>query len=110
MSSLNACIDDYIGRIIRNYVEPERRGRTKGDVIGMSATKFKVALLIGLGRYKTHKELAVNVGVSYGVVRKWNGSGDKDFEFARNHAPAAFIDDTWKGLKQKYRLWPRKRF
>lgn len=60
----------YIERDIDSYVEPSRQGTPKGDPIGFSKQKY-LASLLKLTASKD-KEIAKNVGVSFGVMRNWS--------------------------------------
>lgn len=59
----------FIEAKLRGYVEPERAGTPKGEPIGMSRKKYHAALL-GLTSVDLRKQ-AKQIGVSYGVLRKW---------------------------------------
>jgi len=60
----------YIKRADDAYVEPSRQGTPKGDPIGFGKQKY-LASLLKLTASKD-KEIAKNVGVSFGVMRNWS--------------------------------------
>lgn len=60
---------EFIQERVDSYPEPQRLGTRKGDPIGLSKIKYAAALH-GL-TYKKPKEIAEEVGVSYGLLRKW---------------------------------------
>lgn len=53
-----------------NYVPPERRGTPKGDPIGFSSEKYEATLFM-LTDMK-QKDMADKLGISHGLLRKWN--------------------------------------
>lgn len=63
-------LQKFINEKIDNYVEPERKGTPKGDPIGFSKVKYEASLAM-LYNY-SQKWIAENLGVSYGLLRKWN--------------------------------------
>lgn len=66
---LSTLMVDFINDKIANYAEPQRKGTAKGEAIGLSASKFEVAMSM-LYEHKL-KDLAVKLNVSYGLLRKW---------------------------------------
>lgn len=66
----------YIKRTNDSYVEPSRQGTPKGDRIGFGKQKY-FASLLKLTSSKD-KEIAGNVGVSFGVMRNW--SSEEEFK------------------------------
>ena len=66
----------YIKRADDAYVEPSRQGTPKGDPIGFGKQKY-LASLLKLTASKD-KEIAKNVGVSFGVMRNW--SSEEEFK------------------------------
>lgn len=59
----------FIAEKGETYREPERKGTPKGDFIGFSLKKYRASLLSLLNM--PLGELAQQVGVSYGLLRKW---------------------------------------
>ena len=53
------------------YQEPTRSGTTRGEAVGFSKDKYHAALLSALTGL-SQKSIAENLGISYGVVRKWH--------------------------------------
>ena len=60
---------DFLNGKINKYREPQRRGTRKGEVIGLSLVKY-IAALRSLYKVKI-KDVAEQLGVSYGLLRKW---------------------------------------
>lgn len=57
---------------IRDYEEPTRAGTKKGEPVGLSAKKFRAAILLALyPKCLTVKEIAKLSGVSNDVLRVW---------------------------------------
>ncbi len=77
----------YIKRTNDSYVEPSRQGTPKGDPIGFGKQKY-LASLLKLTSSKD-KEIATNVGVSFGVMRNW--SSEEEFKkLVENHVDDCF--------------------
>ncbi len=62
-------LGEYIEQRMSSYIEPERKGTTKGDPIGFSRKKYE-ATLYCTTNFKL-KYLAKILGIPYGVLRKW---------------------------------------
>lgn len=67
-------LEKFIREKLDNYVEPQREGTPKGEPIGLSLVKYKASLLLMASRKQ--KEIAEEVGVSYGLLRKWKTEQD----------------------------------
>jgi hypothetical protein len=68
-----ASLEEFVRRKHQEYQEPQREGTPRGEPVGLSKNKHLAALwcLSGLEL----KEIARNVGVSYGLLRKWRTEG-----------------------------------
>ncbi|MBN1226345.1 MAG: hypothetical protein JXA79_05090 [Deltaproteobacteria bacterium] len=53
-----------------HYDEPQRRGTPRGETVGLSYTKYLASLWMITS--EKQKEIAEALGVSYGLLRKWN--------------------------------------
>jgi hypothetical protein len=60
----------FIEDTMRGYIPPEREGTPRGEAIGLSAVKYR-ATLFGLMNIK-QKDVAKELGVSHGLLRKWH--------------------------------------
>lgn len=60
----------FIADKLSNFIEPQRKGTPKGEIIGFSFTKYKASL--HMIPHAKMKEIAERLGISYGVLRKWN--------------------------------------
>jgi hypothetical protein len=63
-------LERFIRERVEAYVEPSRRGTPRGEPIGLSKVKYQAAVLIAVTS-KPLFEIAREVSVSYGLVRKW---------------------------------------
>jgi len=64
---------------LSKHAEVTKKGVPKGHKIGLSKKKRQAAYLVELYKYcpkVKHKEIAAEVGVSPGLIRKWNTEGD----------------------------------
>jgi hypothetical protein len=59
----------FMDKKAAEYDAPERKGTPKGETIGLSPFKYGAVLWFLQGAKV--KEVAENIGVSYGVLRKW---------------------------------------
>jgi hypothetical protein len=57
------------------YQEPTREGTARGEAVGFSRDKYHAALLSALTGL-SQKSIADELGISYGVVRKWHVEPD----------------------------------
>jgi len=71
-------LKNFINDKILKYVEPQRRGTPKGNPIGLSKVKYNAAALCSLTKTSV-KEIANQLDVSYGLLRKWR-TEDKFYE------------------------------
>ena len=60
----------FIELKLREYVEPTRIGTPKGELVGFSRAKYK-AMLYALRETEDLEAQAKELGVSYGLLRKW---------------------------------------
>jgi hypothetical protein len=63
-------LTDFISRKLSQYVEPERAGTPKGELIGLSKKKYHASLLCLTSC--SLKEIAFKVKMPYASVRRWN--------------------------------------
>ena len=77
----------YIQDQLDRYDEPERKGTPRGSAVGVSKNKFHAALLLSLTN-RTPKDIAQEVGVSYGLLRKW--STEPEFKRVKTRTHAIF--------------------
>ena len=66
---ISLIIEEWIDIKIQLYKEPQRRGVKKGNLIGLSKIKYKASLLLAFKQ--NLKDIAKELGVSYGLLRKW---------------------------------------
>lgn len=62
-------LSEFINRKFLAYQEPQRKGTQRGEPIGLSLNKYHAALLM-LYDIKL-KDIAKQIRVSYGLLRKW---------------------------------------
>lgn len=67
------CLESFIEQKKNAYETPSRRGGSKGEPIGFSRKKY----LATLSMLTSDKQItvAMELGVSYGLLRKWNTEG-----------------------------------
>jgi len=82
-------LTNYITDQLEKYKEPERKGTPRGEAIGMSKAKFHAALL-SLGN-RSGKEISDEVGVSYGLLRKWGT--EKKFQQVKARLHKQFVKE-----------------
>ncbi|MDO8282538.1 MAG: hypothetical protein Q7U10_07945 [Thermodesulfovibrionia bacterium] len=68
--ALKYFIDDKVSI----YKEPQRKNTPKGDPIGFSLNKYKASLHMLRGI--SQKKISEEIGISYGLLRKWNTEED----------------------------------
>lgn len=61
---------DYLNKKVKEYVEPTREGTPRGEVIGLSATKY-LATILALTNHP-QKTIAAELKISHGLLRKWH--------------------------------------
>ena len=71
---VHTLLQEFINFKLREYKEPQREGTVKGDPIGLSVRKYHVTLLMLYGLKL--KKIASDIGVSYGLLRKWTTEED----------------------------------
>ena len=63
-------LESFIERKTRAYAEPSRRGTSKGEPVGFSRKKYLATLyMLTADKQIT---IAMELGISYGLLRKWN--------------------------------------
>jgi hypothetical protein len=62
-------LQSFIQEKTDNYIEPQREGTPRGEPIGLSLVKYKASLYILTN--KKLKEIAKELEISYGLLRKW---------------------------------------
>ncbi len=69
----NTLLESFIEEQTRAYVEPGRRGTSRGRRIGFSRKKYLATLYM----LTADKQITVatELGISYGLLRKWNTEG-----------------------------------
>lgn len=100
-----------IGKFIQNrldtYKEPQREGTKKGDRIGFSKKKYLATLMMLLNT--TQDCIAKTIGVSHGLLRKWNTEAEfkkiveahcREFAKTLNHTVSNDVQHYSKLLRQ----------
>lgn len=100
VKSNKTLLENFIDKRIRSYVEPEREGTPRGESIGLSSKKYLATLL--MLRDLKLKDIAAQVGVSYGLLRKW--TTEKQFKGAVSDHMVALLDDVWWFIVDQQRL------
>lgn len=69
----NTPLENFIEQKARAYAEPSRKGASRGHRIGFSKKKY----LATLSMLTADKQItmAMELGISYGLLRKWNTEG-----------------------------------
>lgn len=62
-------LGEFVEKNTASYIEPERKGTAKGDEIGLSKKKYEASLW-NITSLKL-RILAILLGISYGLLRKW---------------------------------------
>jgi hypothetical protein len=69
----NTLLENFIQRKVKAFTEVSRKGTSKGETIGFSRKKFLATLyMLTADRQIT---IATELGISYGLLRKWNTEG-----------------------------------
>lgn len=69
----NTPLENFIEQKARAYAEPSRKGASRGQRIGFSKKKYLATLyMLTADKQIT---LAMELGISYGLLRKWNTEG-----------------------------------
>ncbi|MCX5814876.1 MAG: hypothetical protein NTX75_01355 [Proteobacteria bacterium] len=94
-----------IGKFVQNrldtYEEPQREGTKKGDRIGFSKKKYLATLMMLFNT--TQDCIAKTIGVSYGLLRKWNTEAEfKKIVEAHCREFAKTLNDTASNDVQYY--------
>jgi transcriptional regulator with XRE-family HTH domain len=87
----------FIMEKIDKYIEPQRRGIARGEKVGLSLDKY-IASLFMLYNMK-QKEMAEKIGISHGLLRKWNT--EEDFQTMVLKHCEEFAEIVCKYLKEK---------
>jgi hypothetical protein len=66
---------NFIKDRMHAYQEPTREGTARGEAVGFSRDKYRAALLSALTGL-SQKSIADELGISYGVIRKWHVESD----------------------------------
>lgn len=90
-------LGEFIKNKIENYVEPERKGTPKGELIGFSLVKYKATLFMLTN--KKVKEIVKILGISEGLLRKWKT--EQSFKDLENEHINDFINYYTIRIKAK---------
>ena len=90
-------LEKFIRDKIARYKPTERKGTPKGDPIGFSESKYKAALSMILDFYQ--KEIAAELGISFGVYRKWNT--EEEFKSLINELCEEFVEQVHRCIEEK---------
>lgn len=85
-------LNSFINKKLREYREPERAGKSKGETIGLSRDKYHGCLLRLTNKHP--KDIAKELGVSYSLMRRW--MVDDNFKKLR--------DELYEELKTEFVL------
>lgn len=91
-------LEKFIHEKIIDYKEPQRRGTPRGKPIGFSNVKYLSSLYMMTNLKQ--KDIAKKVGVSYGLLRKWNTH--KDFKDLVNMHCEEFAKLFIDHIKEKH--------
>jgi hypothetical protein len=92
----------YIDQQVKGYEEPTRLGTPRGDKIGFPLNKYILCLIAGLTNYSLRAigdEYGKNLGVSYGLLRKWNS--EPDFKALKHEAQKEFAYKVYKFVRSE---------
>lgn len=64
-------IETFIEEELRDHVEPQRKGTTRGDPIGFPRVKVVAAVLLTISG-RTERSVAAELGISESLIRKWH--------------------------------------
>jgi hypothetical protein len=93
---METLLQRFIRDEVKSYVEPTRKGTPRGEPIGLSKVKHRAAVLVSTTS-KPLFEIAREVGVSHGLLRKW--TCEDVFKDAIKRLRREFV-----GLVQEYLL------
>lgn len=93
----NSFLQTFMARRLSSYVEPERAGTPRGEPIGFSAQKYAAVLYCLTNR--PLKEIAKEIKVSYGLLRKWR-TEDKFWDVF-DETVTEFADTVINHLKKR---------
>jgi hypothetical protein len=91
-------LEKFIHEKASHYKEPERKGTPRGKPIGFSRVKYLSSLYMMTNLKQ--KNIAKKVGVSYGLLRKWNTH--KDFKDLVNKHCEEFAELFTAHIKGKH--------
>jgi hypothetical protein len=92
-------LESFIARKAGAYSEPSRRGTSKGHGIGFSKKKYLASLYMLTSDKRI--TIAMELGVSYGLLRKWNTEGP--FRAAVREGCVEFADAFVKCVLEGYK-------
>lgn len=94
----NTLLESFIERKAKAYAEPSRRGMSKGQRMGFSKKKYLATLyMLTADKQIT---MAMELGISYGLLRKWNTEGPFK-AMVRQHC-REFADTFVKYVVERY--------
>lgn len=105
-------IETFIEEKLKTFREPVRQGVPRGEVIGFGLEKYKASLFIALKALRL-KEVAEELDISYGLLRKWRTeySFNKTIDSHRAEFVDFFIDhlkelrhDLDKRCRERYKM------
>lgn len=90
-------LTEFLEEKAREYVEPSRKGTPKGDSIGFSKVKHCASLCCITSM--SLKEIAENLNISYGLLRKWRT--EEEFKKTINNHRTDFGDFFMEKFKKE---------
>lgn len=93
-------LTSFIEQRIREYVEPSKEGTPKGHRVGFSKPKFHASLLSALTSLK-EKDIARQLKLSYGLLRKWHV--EPDFKQILSAHIRDFAESFWDVIRTNAR-------
>ena len=100
-------LQDFIAKRLEEYGEQSRKGVPRGQKIGFSRKKFHACLLYGLTK-RRHKAIIAEVGVTFGVFKRW--TQELDFlHWAEKIYTPWFINAGMEYLLNKHAPEPNKK-
>ena len=93
---------DFIERKLELHHDPSRKGTKKVDLIGLTRVKLQACLLYGLTDLN-QKEIALSVGKSHDLVRKW--CTEAQFNSYRDIYRNLFISEVGAKLRGNITTW-----
>jgi hypothetical protein len=86
---------EFVNRKLQEYEEPVRKGKAKGETVGLSRRKFTAALIMAVYAVNT-KEVEEVIGTRRGLISKW--LTETKFRIQMEELRSEFVDTILQAL------------